>query len=355
MIRVYSLSFFVVSIMLAILFSLVPQLARAQFSIPTIADNLTIVATPSAPGPHTPVHLSLESTVTKSAVATWTVNGRAVSTNEDTGGIDIQTGALGEKTTITASVDGDNGAQTVTLTLVPTAVDLLLDATSYVPPFFKGRPLASPGTTLRAQALPHFGNTTPVSNDRIMFTWRQGGAVVASGVGKSSVSLAAPPLFGSDTISVEAQSVDGAYAGEASVQLPGIDPNATLYVNNPLTGIEYYDAIQNGAKVPDIETTLIAVPYFTEAQSPNDAQFIYDWKVNGEAVPDGASNASEITINSSNSTGAANLSLTLSSSANFYLHADQSWNISFPGTKSALPGASIPSSSSDVFHTGIQQ
>ncbi|HEY4527372.1 MAG TPA: hypothetical protein VJK53_06055 [Candidatus Paceibacterota bacterium] len=330
-----------------------PPYASAQFSIPGFEDQLTITATPSLPGPNEFVHFSVEGAIfsSQNADASWSVNGKEVVPHED-GSIDVQMGRAGEKTVVIATV----GSQTLTHTIIPTTVDLIVEGGGYTPPFFKGRPLASPGTVLRVQAIPHFGSAgVTIANDQIMFTWRQNGTVVASGKNRATATLSAPPLFGADTILVEARSQDGAYAGSASVRLPGIDPAATLYVHHPLVGIKYYDAVEEGESVEDVETTFAAVPYFADARSPSDPGLIYEWSVNGRAVRADAERASEITINADSASGVAQLSLTLSSSVNFFLHAEQSWNLRFLGTGSALPGGAPQSSSdSSIFRTGIQ-
>ena len=330
-----------------------PVFASAQFSIPGFEDHLTITAMPLVPGPNEFVHFFIEGSIfsSQNADASWSVHGKAVEQSGD-GGIDVQMGAAGEETVVVATV----GSQTLTRTIVPATVDILVEGEGYTPPFFKGRPLAPPGTTLRAQAIPHFGSIgASVANDKIMFTWRQNGAVVASGKGRATATLSAPPLFGADTISVEARSQDGAYAGSASVRLPGIDPVATLYVHHPLVGIKYYDAVLEGGSVEDVETTFTAVPYFADARNPSDPGLIYEWSVNGRAVPKDTESAGEITINADSASGVAQLSLTLSSSVNFFLHAEQSWNLRFLGAGSAFPGGAQQSSSdSSIFRTGVQ-
>ncbi len=329
-----------------------PAFAAAQFSIPGFNDQLTLTMTPTIAGPFEHVRFSVEGLVFggQNTDVAWTVNEKAIE-GDDTGAIVVSMGAAGEKTTVTATV----GSQTLSSTVIPTTVDLLIDATSYVPPFFKGRPLASPGTMLRLLAIPHFGSAgSTVPNDQITFTWRQSGTVVASGKGRAAVTLPAPPLFGADTISVEARSTDGVHAGIASVRLPGIDPSATLYINHPLVGIEYYRAIESRASVPEVETTFIAVPYFAEAQRPSDAHLVYEWSVNGRAVPEAEGRMNEITINADGSSGEARLGLTLSSSLNFFMRAEQSWDIDFPGSGSALPNALSPSSSDNLFQSGLQ-
>ena len=339
------------------LFVFVPLIGSAQL-LPGFKEDLSISASPTNPSPYSTVQLSLESVMIdlENTSTVWTVNGKAVDAGERPDRITIQTGAAGSKISVVAQTEGVMGTIEATLTLIPSALDLIVEGQSYVPPFYKGRPLPAPGTSMRLLAIPHFtsAGSSPLSKDDLLFTWRHNGSVIASGKGKSTLSIASPDLFGADTYSVEATSQDGLSVGSASVLLPGIDPQATLYVNHPLHGIEFYNALPKEAAVPDVEMTFIAVPFFTDATSPNDARLMHEWSVNGRSVPRSGDSASEITINSDNSSGTAHIALDLTSVSNYNLHAAQSWTIRFPGS---LGGGQIPGTvpqSSTIFHTGVE-
>ncbi|HEY4516982.1 MAG TPA: hypothetical protein VJG64_03475 [Candidatus Paceibacterota bacterium] len=245
----------------------------------------------------------------------------------------------------------------------PSPVDLLFDADSYVPPFYRGRALPSPGTNVHLHALARFAGAggTAVPESKITYTWRRDGRVVGdvSGLGRASVTLPAPTLFGTDTISVEASAADGSIYGGSSITISSIDPVPTLYQNHPLFGIEYYSALTDEATVPDVEMTFAAVPYFAAAVSPSDPQLTWRWSVNGEPIATSVG-GSEITINAENSSGLAAISLLLTSPANFLLRGEGSWNVFFSRvgglpTQAGTQGAEGSPSSGGIFHTGIAQ
>ena len=232
-------------------------------------------------------------------------------------------------------------------------VDLLFDANSYVPPFYLGRALPSPGSVLRLHAIPHL--TPHVPDSDITYTWRRDGAVVGaiSGKGKSSVSIAGPTLFAADTISVDAVSADGTSYGSASVVIPSIDPQLTLYEDHPLFGIEYYNALLGQSSIPDLEMTFAAVPYFAAVSGPSDPSLNYAWIVNGASVAASATSSNEITINADNSSGVAAIAASLTSSVNFLLDASGAWNVLF--SRGGAGQAQGSGTSGGVFHTGINQ
>lgn len=336
--------------------ALVPGVIFAQFSLLETTPDLSITMEPSYPGPHQNVVLTLRNPFgpLTDGVVRWSAGGKTIAEGEGKESIEIQTGALGSKTVVTAALSDSPEAQT-SITIIPTSIDLLFEATSYVPPFFPGRPLPSPGTRVRLLTIPHFlSDGVEIPSSKIVFTWRQNGAVVASvsGRGKASAILPAPALFGADVISVEARSQDGAYGGLASVRIPAIDPYPTLYLDHPLFGVEYYKALAETTNVPEAEMTFAAVPYFADTGSPNDPRLSYLWEINGTRVVASSTSASAITINANQSRGVARLSLTITSPFNVYLQAENSWNIIF-GTRGATPGAG-QEQTDDIFHSGLQ-
>jgi len=234
----------------------------------------------------------------------------------------------------------------------PSPVDLLYDADSYVPPFYRGRALPSAGTTLRLQAIARFG----VPDKEIIYTWRRNGAVesAVSGAGRSSIALPAPTLFGADVLSVDAQAADGSAYGSASITISSVDPQALLYQDHPLFGIEYYNALIDQNSIPDLEMTFAAVPYFAQASDPNDPRLAYAWSVNGAPVA-ATSSGSEITINAGNSSGLAAISLILTSPSNFFLRGQGSWDVLFSRRGIGTPSAPGSASSGGIFHTGVTQ
>ncbi len=221
-------------------------------------------------------------------------------------------------------------------TTVPTAnpspVDLLFESTAYVPPFYRGRALPSPGSMMHFVAIARFTDAhgALIPDSAITYTWRVDDRVQGSvsGTGKSSVYLPAPTLYGSNVISVDAAANDGSASGSATLQVASIDPQPTLYQDNPLNGIEYYNALGSQQNIPDIEMTFAAVPYFLAATSLGDPRLSWNWTINDQPIA-ATSSGSEITVNATNSSGVASLGLTLTSAQNPLLDAQNTWNLNF--------------------------
>ena len=307
------------------------------------AESLTLSVTPQYAAPGETVHISAESLLLDldAGNLTWYVNGFQRASGPGLLQIDVTAGPTGSETPVRVvfTQEGIEVASAEVFTR-PTELDLLWESDSYTPPFFRGRALPSAGTNLRMEVRPRFKRVDGsfVSPRDIVFTWRRNGYVIASasGRGKSQATISSPPLFGTDTISVDARSVDGTLEGSASVRIPSTEPILALYENHPIFGILYHRALGAQSTLPEEETSFAAVPYFAEAVNLNNIGLIWEWRVDGNAITNDPARPNEITINAEGSTGLARIELELLHATNLFLNASGSWGITL------LPGAGTP-------------
>jgi len=127
--------------------------AYAQFD--TSEGALSISPNPQYPLPNSTVQLTAESPLLDLANSDieWTVNGAAAGSGQS---IKLTVGAPGSATNVSVSVSGQSGDDSAQLTLIPTSIDLLWEADSYTPPFYRGRAVPTSGSTIRLFAVPHF-------------------------------------------------------------------------------------------------------------------------------------------------------------------------------------------------------
>lgn len=336
-----------------------PVVALAQTNLSSLLSSATsntppdlgITVSPQTPGPDSIVSLSLASSALDLADSsiTWYQNGRVIDQGTGVTTTTLTTGSLGSHLSISVSVTASDGTLTqAQATIFPTEVDLLFDGNTYVPPFYDGRALPSAGTTIRAQAEVFFKRSdgTLVPPSQIRYTWKEGGVVVgtASGTGKSSALLPAPPLYGNTDLEVDASSLDGTFSGSAVTTIPAAPVQIILYQDHPLFGIVYNSAISANASMSQSQVTFAAVPYFAQVRSPNDANLTYTWSVNGSNVAASAQDPSEITVNSQNSSGRATLAVGITHATNIFLSAQGSWSIAFgsAGNIGSTPQAGNP-------------
>ena len=328
-----------------------PAQARAQFSIPGAESALSISLSPQYPAPQSTVRLTLQSSLydLDSSSVTWTVNGQEVAQGDAITFVDVKTGPLGSKTDVQADITSAGDTAFATATVIPASIDLLWESDSYVPPFYNGRALPSAGSRVHLVALTHFvrpgGGEVPA--DQIVFTWTRDSEVLGdlSGRGKSSITVDGPTLFGTETIVVEAASVDGSIAGQALLRIPDTEPRLMLYEDHPLFGVLYHQALGVTTFVPKNEMSFIAIPYFASAAASGDTSLQYEWQVNQSPVTTNAAHGNEITVNAASSTGLmALINLSLTHMSNYFLSAAGSWSVTFNQSRAGSPGGG------DIFH-----
>lgn len=319
---------------LAISFLLLATPTSAQLDA-GFGPDLSLEIFPQHPAPGDVVRVVAQSTLIplSEATITWYVDGKKVS---ETGSSEkeLTAGSLGSETVVTVSARSGNDAAEASVRIRPTEMDLLWESDSYVPPFFRGRALPSAGTTLKMEAVPRFKLKSGafVSPGTIIFTWKRNGYVIekVSGRGRSRAVIPAPGLFGTDTISVEARTMDGTLAGESSTVIRSVEPRLLLYENHPLFGIKYHAAFGTQSFVDATEVTLAATPYYADTPTPD--ALTYEWKVNGQPIGIDPEKPSALTLNAAGSSGIALIDLALSSATNFYLSAQNAWRITLLGS-----------------------
>ena len=325
--------------------------AFAQLSTPGAEGAVTISLSPTYPGPNTAVTLTVQSALydVEQGTITWMVAGKIVAQGVGATTIPITTGAIGSVSQVEADVSTDNGDASAAVNIVPTSIDLLWEASSYTPPFYRGRALPSAGSMITVVAIPHFVRPggTAVAADQLTYSWKKDGVAIASasGKGKSSATFDSPMLYGTGSITVTAVSSDGALSGQAVLRVADTLPQLVLYEDDPLFGIQYHKPLAKTTSIPETEMSFTAVPYFSPT-TVADPELEYAWNVNGNPVTINAAKPNEITINAVKSSGNAAIGLELTHASNYFLDAQGIWSVTF--SRSAVNGTS--GGATDPFH-----
>lgn len=313
---------------------LIAPMTHAQISLTGLERPLDLTISPEYPAGGETADLSIKSygIDLDRSIVTWYADGKQIAKGDGLVQTSVKAGALGSRmnvTVVAVSADGITGsAQAV---IRPTEVDLLWNADSYVPPFFKGRALPGTSSTIHAQALVRFkrADGSFVSEKDIVYVWYKGSTQIASGRGKSAIAFAGPALFGTATVSVVATSADNAYKGRAEARILSVDPSVELYENHPLFGVLYHRALVGSVATLENEQKVTAVPYFAHVHSPAENGLSYEWSVNGRDLPADPAHPDTITIAANGYTGPAKIQLTLTSAEDFLLRAIGSWELVF--------------------------
>lgn len=305
--------------------------AYAQTPLDSYFPALTISLSDEYPTPRASIVASVHSNTVdlRASEVEWYVDSTLITEGPGRTSTNLTVGEADTRIVVVATTP--QGVVSTERVVRPGSADILWEATSYAHPLYRGRRLASPGSTVKADArarlLDSEGRRIPYAD--IVFTWKKNDAVMQSisGRGRSQVTFPAPQLFSTDTISVEAASLDQRTIARSTVRIRAEDPSVSLYRVDPLYGILFHAALGPSASIPDSETTVAAFPFFsTEPRNPS---LEYSWKVNGQRVSPSVENPHYLTINADDSSGSARVELQLGHLTNFLLDARGTWNLVF--------------------------
>ncbi len=215
----------------------------------------------------------------------WFVNGTLKERGVGQKEFFFQTGNWGKTTTLAVQVNTNNNGQIQKqIQIIPTEVDLIWEAETYTPPFYKGKVLNSSNAIINVVALPNFvdRNGQKIAPEKLIYKWKEDWKVRGSqsGYGKSTFSLEGPQTSRRKSITVEVESLDGTLTAKKTISMRAKSSEIIFYKKDPLLGTLYNKAIKNEYTLDSEELKVIAVPLFF---SPQD-EIRYKWTMNGQIM-----------------------------------------------------------------------
>ncbi len=262
-----------------------PSVLSAQFSGGT-GTELTMAKTPEHPRPGDSVSVSVESyniDLNRSEVH-WFVNDVPLKTGLGIKNVTVPSGRNGETTTVRVVAIGEDGRTYSSKVIIrPAEVNLLWQAQSYTPPFYKGKALMPYQGTVLVAAVPSFSRGTSVmSAESLIYTWKEGDDVIgdSSGKGRSLFVFRGSIPMRPKTISVTVESPDHTMVAEALVNVVPVAPRLLFYEEHPRYGLLTSKALSGRFHLEEDEVRISALPYYFEINSMLDKAISYDWQAN---------------------------------------------------------------------------
>ncbi len=315
-----------------------PFFSSAQ-SLQMLGDDsaeVNVTTKPSVPGPNQFVTATIESFAMDldRATISWYSNGKLAQEAVGKKTFTFKTGSPGSLSNILVliQIEGKPPVQK-TLNIRPATVDLVAEAQSYTPPFYKGKALYSYQGTVKVVALPNFvtENGGTINPKTLIYNWRvdNNPATNASGYGKSYILFNGGIPLKPAVVSVEVTSMDQIYSAEGRITLTPTQPGIVLYEDTPLMGTLYSRALSRSITLQDEEIKLVAVPYFIGTVGQEATGVKYTWRLDGKAVPAGEGKNSLSFRQEKGATGSANVSIQISNPAKIFQYAEANMNLSF--------------------------
>ena len=326
--------------LLVSLWLLVPLMAIAQ----TLPDPVQYAVAPETPGPNSPVSIEIGGVgnFLGNAAITWKKDGVVVLQGAGAIRYNFTTNAIGKATTIDILIQSQTqGTISKQFVFNPSAVNLVWEADTTVPPFYRGKALYSAGSPLRVVALPVVivGNSRIAAN-ALSYQWSVNDQLqpAMSGLGRSSISFTGDQLNAAEIISVDAY-YGAAKVASGEVTVPASEPQLVLYERNALRGLILDVAFPSTITLVGKEITVQAVPFYFSRPNSTSGSLQYAWQLNGQEATGPNAQDGILTLRQTGSgDGAAQIAVTLQdyNADTFIQSASTALNLLFGSSASAL-------------------
>lgn len=278
-------------ILFALIFS--PIQFFAQTTSSAFDETVSIEIIPKIPAPKELVNAEVKSSYyasLKKANVSWVVDGVVKKSGVGETFFQFQAPASGKNSNISVSVTKENGlVLRDSISLAPSDIDLVYEADTYVPPFYRGRSLFTHQSAVTVAAMTTFiENGVRLPKEKITYTWAKDDEIIqsASGVGRDSIKIQGALISRPFYVSVVAESINSNLTAKKRILINPTTPQVVLYENNPIYGSIFEKALTGTFNFDREEVGITAVPYFFSAQERSSGNLQYRWFENGRRVGD---------------------------------------------------------------------
>ena len=256
-----------------------------------VGTELSMTITPEHPRPGEAVTVSVESynIDLNRAEVRWFQNDKLVKAGVGEKKLEAVVGQGGELTSFrVVALREDGGIYSTEARLRPAEVNLLWQAQSYTPPFYRGKALMPYQGTVLVAAIPSFARgESMLPPESLIYTWHEGDDVIgdSSGRGKNLFVFRGSVPLRTKTISVTVESADQSMVASASIDVAPVAPRLLFYEEHPRFGILYGKALIQNFTFGGDETRISSIPYYFETDSKTGNDLSYDWEVNYAPMP----------------------------------------------------------------------
>lgn len=282
----------------------------------TTGGNVFADITPNNPGPQTDVTIELESFSIDldSSKISWFLNDKLSLERVGAENFSFKTGDVGKESKIIINITGNNGEFIEkTITINPAEVDIIWEAQTYVPPFYKGKALPVPGSPILFVAMPKFiDNSISLKAENIIYSWQSRSKVLSKGQGQKTILIETP--ISPEKISLIASTKNKNITSQTSKEISPFEGSLLIYEKKPLEKQRFEKSISDILNIASQETTLIAEPLFFNLNNIKNIK--YTWTIGNKQTIE---NKKELTLRKDNgSSGEINIMISADSTTNSF-------------------------------------
>jgi hypothetical protein len=312
----------------------VAALTNLGYNASVNESDIDVIVSPEFPQAYQKVTVRLDSNTVdlNRYIIQWVENGIPKLSGIGKRDFQTTTGAYGSISKINVIINiGPSNIQK-NITLSPQDVTVLWEAIdSYVPPFYRGKKMASQESLITVSAIPNFqgGNKSLQTNDAV-FLWNRNGNKILNigGYGKNSITIQHNRLRAQEEITTEVSTVSGSTNAKKSIIIPIGDPEIHWYAKNS-NDYRRLSTINNGLRVAGGDIKIMAEPYFFSTNR-NLQGVNMVWKMNNENLYLEKNNTPhEILVRNPDELGQTNFSVAVTSKKTFLQEVSDSLSIYF--------------------------
>lgn len=307
---------------------------QMNINIPyALSNELGVEIIPKYPRPNETVfiNLSLYTDDLNSATITWYKDGKNVLSGKGETRYYFKTGNIGESVDIEIVIKLLNGTSfSKKFTLNPASVDVVWEANSYVPPFYKGKALHPRQGILKIVAMPEFvKNGRRISLENLVYEWSNDSEVYEkqSGYGRNVLILSGSLLGRNEELELLVTDPANNLVAQKFISIPTVDPEIIFYENNPYYGHIFESSIQNPFNLKSEEVQMLVAPYYFTSE--NAFGLKYEWRLNGREAQNISDSRTVIFKKPEGESGQSNISLSVENINRILQRADNSIMIKF--------------------------
>ncbi|MEK7088938.1 MAG: hypothetical protein AAB913_02300 [Patescibacteria group bacterium] len=253
--------------------------------------DVVLSISPENPNPKQNVNAILSSHVINldKANISWSINGENLSGGIGKKSFSFKMGDIGVPIVLSITIDTIDGQSvSKTMTITGAEVDILWEAyDSYTPPFYKGKTLVPSQGMFKVVAMPNLINQSgKVNMSNLSYIWKKDGKVQSdsSGWGKNYFIFQNSYLDKENVAEVKASDISGETNASGKIILRTISPKIVFYKNDPLLGVKWETALNNGFAINSNGETITTEPYFFSPKNINLSDLTFDWFLSGEKI-----------------------------------------------------------------------
>ena len=284
---------------------------------PAIKEDLVTDISPEVPKPGDNVIISVETygMDINTQLITWKQNGVEQLKGIGQKKFNFTMGQSGTLTKIDVVVSPKNApAIKKSWSFSPVDVDILWQANTYTPPFYKGKALFTPEADITFVAMPNIvvaGKRLDPSD--IVYNWKVDGDVDGdnSGFGKNTFAYTGPIVLKPTLIQAEVYAAaNKSYTGINGFTLSNVYPQAIFYEDSPVYGTLFNKSIRNQFSTKADAVNMVVSPYFFSTPDKN-TNIQYTWNLNSSATDIPTDQNSALFKRKANDGGTANVSVVI--------------------------------------------